>query len=227
MKIRIINPDYGEKRSDMDARCRWLSQYVSSGTELSMECLTDTPVEINSMADALLAGPEILRMAETAEAEGCSAVVLYCFSDPAAEACRERLQIPVIGGAQAALMMAALQGKRIGVILTDPGRIPEKEWFLRTLGIASDRIASIEAISFAGHSIWKERDAALHLLIEKGKEMKETRHVDVLIPGCLSFLGLGEALSDAVGLPVIDPAVAAVTLAENCARQRQKAGFSI
>lgn len=57
--------------------------------------------------------------------------------------------------------------------------------------------------------------------------MKETRHVDVLIPGCLSFLGLGEALSDAVGLPVIDPAVAAVTLAESCARQRQKAGFSI
>ena len=222
MKIRIINPDYGERRSNMDARCRWLSQYTAPDTELSMECLTETHVTIDSPADAVLAGPEILRMAEAAEAEGCSAVVLYCFSDPAAEACRQRLSIPVIGGAQASLLMGALAGKRMGVILTDPARIPEKELFLRTLGIAPERIAAVDAIPFAGRPVWAHREEALRCLIEKGNELKEKAHADVLIPGCLSFLGLGDALSDATGLPVIDPAVAAVTLAESCARRGRR-----
>ncbi len=227
MKIRIINPDYGERQSDMEARCRWLSQYTALDTELSMECLTETRVTIDSPADAVLAGPEILRMAERAEAEGCAAVVLYCFSDPAADACRQRLSIPVIGGAQASLVMGALAGRRLGIILTDPARIPEKGQFLRTLGIAPERIAAIDAIPFAGCSIWGNRKEALRCLIEKGMELKETAHVDVLIPGCLSFLGLGDALADAVGVPVVDPAVAAVTLAESCARQHRRAAWSI
>ncbi len=227
MKIRIINPDYGERRSDMDERCRWLSQYAAPDTELSMECLTETRVTIDSPADAVLAGPEILRMAERAEAEGCSAVVLYCFSDPAADACRQRLSIPVIGGAQASLVMGALAGRRMGVILTDPARIPEKEQFLRTLGVAPERIAAVDAIPFAGRSVWANREEALRCLIEKGLELKEKAHADVLIPGCLSFLGLGGALSDAVGLPVIDPAVAAVTLAESCARRQRRAAWSL
>lgn len=225
MTIYLINPDWGETRRDMDARCRWLSQYVPPDTALCMDCLTETRVEINGPDDAALAGPEILAMAERAEAGGADAVVLYCFSDPAADACRARLSIPVIGGAQAAMMTAALTGRRAGILLTDRARIPEKELFLRTLGAAPDRIAAVDAIDFAGRSVWAHRDEALAQLIEKGKELRDRAHVDVLVPGCLSFLGLGDALSAAVGLPVVDPAVAAVSLAAALARQHRRAGL--
>lgn len=227
MRIHLINPDYGEQRSDMDARCRWLARYVSPETELSMECLTETPVTIASQADIVFAGPEILLMALRAEAEGADAAAIYCFSDPAAEACREKLSIPVIGGAQAAMAMAALTGRRIAVILTDPARIPEKELFLRGLGIDPGRIAAVDAISFAGRSIWEHREEALARFIEKGRDLKKRCHADVLVPGCFSFLGLGPALSEAVGLPVIDPAIALVRAAEDMVRLRQHPAYTV
>ena len=37
--------------------------------------------------------------------------------------------------------------------------------------------------------------------------------------GCLSFLGLAEPLSRELGIPVIDPAIGAVSLAESLVRQ--------
>jgi allantoin racemase len=83
MKIRIINPDYGTPRELMDRETAMLQRVVDKGTELSMECLTETKVEIDSAREAVLAGPEILRMTRRAEEEGCHAVVIYCFSDPA------------------------------------------------------------------------------------------------------------------------------------------------
>lgn len=227
MRIHLINPDYGEKKSDMADRCRWLAQYVPSAVGLTMDCLTRTRVTIDSPEDVVLAAPEILSMARRAEAEGAASVGVYCFSDPAVSACREALSIPVVGGAEASMTMAALTGRRIAVILTDPARIPEKWQFLRGLDLGADRIAAIDAIPFAGRSLWAHREEALACFIEKGRELKDTCDADVLVPGCLSFLGLGDALSDAVGLPVIDPAVALVTMAAGMASMRQRAAWAI
>ena len=77
MKIRIINPDYGVGEKNMAQRCRILQQFVGPDVELSMVCLTRTKVEIDSAADVVLAGAEILDLAQEAEQEGCDAVVLY------------------------------------------------------------------------------------------------------------------------------------------------------
>ena len=49
--------------------------------------------------------------------------------------------------------------------------------------------------------------------------MRET-HTEAIVLGCLSFLGLAEPLSRVLGIPVIYPAVAAVTTAESIVRQR-------
>lgn len=222
MKIYIINPDYGVRREDMDRRCEMLQKHVGPDVTLAMDCLVETKVEIDSEWEAALAAPEILRMAEAAEKHGYDAVVLYCFSDPAAAACRERLTIPVIGGAQAAMMTVPLVGKRAAVLLADPHRIGEKELFLPTLGIDRTRIAAIDAIDFGGRDLWTERKAVLQALTEKGREIIRYSHADVLVLGCLSMLGLGIPLADQLGVPVIDPAIAAVTMAESVVRQTMR-----
>lgn len=221
MKLYIINPDYGEKREDMDARCEILQRHVGPDVTTSMDCLTETKVEIDSAADALLAGPEILAMAERAEKNGADAVILYCFSDPAIEACRERLTIPVIGGAEASLLLSPLSMRRAGILLADKSRVNEKILFTRTRGLDPARIAMVDAIDFHGKSIWDDREGALSALIEKGNEMK-AKGVDGLILGCLSFLGLAAPLAKALGIPVIDPAIAAVTMAEAMVRMEIK-----
>ncbi len=218
MKLYIINPDYGVSRKDMDERCEMLSRRVGPDVTLHMDCLTETKVEINSASDVCLAAPEIIRMGKKAEREGFDAVILYCFSDPAVDALREQLTIPVIGGAQAALLAALPLCRQMSILLADPARIPEKEIFVRTLGISSSRIGRVEAIDFQGKSIWDHREEALQALIRQGQAMKE-EGAQCIVLGCLSFLGLAAPLAEAIGLPIIDPALAAVAVAEATVRQ--------
>ena len=70
MKLMIINPDWGMTKEQMEERCRFLSVYAGRDTELSMRCLEETQVQLDSVADAVLAGPEILKIAMEAERDG-------------------------------------------------------------------------------------------------------------------------------------------------------------
>ena len=70
--------------------------------------------------------------------------------------------------------------------------------------------------------MWAERERVLDLLTEAGKHLLAAGRVQVLLLGCLSFLGLAHPLSERLGVPVVDPAVAPVALAECLVRQGLK-----
>ena len=219
MKIFIINPDYGVTPEQMAERCRLLSVHVGPDVELHMECLTQNHIEIDSALDAALAAPEIISMAIRAEREGYDAVVLYCFSDPAVDACREVLSIPVVGGGQASCLLAPLVGRQAGLLLADTTRYAEKQLFVAGCGVDASRISAIGGIDARGVDLWAERERLLELLAQAGERLLRTSGVQVLLLGCLSFLGLAKPLSERLGVPVIDPAVAPVSLAESLVRQ--------
>ena len=119
MKILIINPDYGMTQEEMALRCRILEEYTAPDTQLAMVCPQSSGVELNSALDVVLAAPEIVQLAADGQNAGFDAVVLYCFSDPVIDACREALRIPVIGGAQASCLAALNVCRSFGVILAD------------------------------------------------------------------------------------------------------------
>lgn len=219
MKIFIINPDYGMTDEQLAERCRLLSPYVGRDVELHMECLTQSRVEIDSALDAALAAPEIITLAARAQREGYNAVVIYCFSDPALDACREILHIPVVGGGQAACLLAPLVGRQAALLLADTLRVAEKRLFVEQCGVAPGRIAAIGGIDGRGLDFWRDRDKTLARLADAGRKLLDESGAQVLILGCLSFLGLAKPLSERLGVPVIDAAVAAVSLAESLARQ--------
>lgn len=220
MKILIINPDYGMTQEEMALRCRILEEYTAPDTQLAMVCPQNSGVELNSALDVVLAAPEIVQLAADGQNAGFDAVVLYCFSDPVIDACREALRIPVIGGAQASCMAALNVCRSFGVILADEARLPEKKLFLRTLGVSPERIGQIAAVNLNGISPWADRETTFKKLLACGQKMMRETHTEAIVLGCLSFLGLAEPLSRVLGLPVIDPAVAAVTTAESIVRQR-------
>lgn len=220
MKILIINPDYGMTQEEMSLRCRILEEYTAPDTQLAMVCPQNSGVELNSALDVVLAAPEIVQLAADGQNAGFDAVVLYCFSDPVIDACREALRIPVIGGAQASCLAALNVCRSFGVILADEARLPEKKLFLRTLGISPERIGQIAAINLNGISPWADRETTFKKLLACGQKMMRETHTEAIVLGCLSFLGLAEPLSRVLGIPVIDPAVAAVTTAESIVRQR-------
>lgn len=220
MKILIINPDYGMTQEEMALRCRILEEYTAPDTQLAMVCPQNSGVELNSALDVVLAAPEIVQLAADGQNAGFEAVVLYCFSDPVIDACREVLRIPVIGGAQASCLAALNVCRSFGVILADEARLPEKKLFLRTLGVSPERIGQIAAVNLNGISPWADRETTFKKLLACGQKMMRETHTEAIVLGCLSFLGLAEPLSRVLGIPVIDPAVAAVTTAESIVRQR-------
>ena len=220
MKILIINPDYGMTQEEMALRCRILEEYTAPDTQLAMVCPQSSGVELNSALDVVLAAPEIVQLAADGQNAGFDAVVLYCFSDPVIDACREALRIPVIGGAQAACLAALNVCRSFGIILADEARLPEKKLFLRTLGVSPERIGQIAAVNLNGISPWADRETTFKKLLACGQKMMRETHTEAIVLGCLSFLGLAEPLSRVLGIPVIDPAVAAVTTAESIVRQR-------
>ena len=220
MKILIINPDYGMTQEEMALRCRILEEYTAPDTQLAMVCPQNSGVELNSALDVVLAAPEIVQLAADGQNAGFDAVVLYCFSDPVIDACREALRIPVIGGAQASCLAALNVCRSFGVILADEARLPEKKLFLRTLGVSPERIGQIAAVNLNGISPWADRETTFKKLLACGQKMMRETHTEAIVLSCLSFLGLAEPLSRVLGIPVIDPAVAAVTTAESIVRQR-------
>lgn len=220
MKILIINPDYGMTQEEMALRCRILEEYTAPDTQLAMVCPQNSGVELNSALDVVLAAPEIVQLAADGQNAGFDAVILYCFSDPVIDACREALRIPVIGGAQASCLAALNVCRSFGVILADEARLPEKKLFLRTLGVSPERIGQIAAVNLNGISPWVDRETTFKKLLACGQKMMRETHTEAIVLGCLSFLGLAEPLSRVLGIPVIDPAVAAVTTAESIVRQR-------
>ena len=220
MKILIINPDYGMTQEEMALRCRILEEYTAPDTQLAMVCPQSSGVELNSALDVVLAAPEIVQLAADGQNAGFDAVVLYCFSDPVIDACREALRIPVIGGAQASCLAALNVCRSFGVILADEARLPEKKLFLRTLGVSPERIGQIAAVNLNGISPWADRETTFKKLLACGQKMMRETHTEAIVLGCLSFLGLAEPLSRVLGIPVIDPAVAALTTAESIVRQR-------
>lgn len=220
MKILIINPDYGMTQEEIALRCRILEEYTAPDTQLAMVCPQSSGVELNSALDVVLAAPEIVQLAADGQNAGFDAVVLYCFSDPVIDACREALRIPVIGGAQASCLAALNVCRSFGVILADEARLPEKKLFLRTLGVSPERIGQIAAVNLKGISPWADRETTFKKLLACGQKMMRETHTEAIVLGCLSFLGLAEPLSRVLGIPVIDPAVAAVTTAESIVRQR-------
>lgn len=220
MKILIINPDYGMTQEEMALRCRILEEYTAPDTQLAMVCPQSSGVELNSALDVVLAAPEIVQLAADGQNAGFDAVILYCFSDPVIDACREALRIPVIGGAQASCLAALNVCRSFGVILADEARLPEKKLFLRTLGVSPERIGQIAAVNLNGISPWADRETTFKKLLACGQKMMRETHTEAIVLGCLSFLGLAEPLSRVLGIPVIDPAVAAVTTAESIVRQR-------
>ncbi len=214
MKFKIINPDWGMTEEQMEQRCRILEDYTRHRVQLSMECLTQTKVSLDSLVDLVRAGPEILKIAIRAEQEGYDAVILYCFSDPVMEACRQAVSIPVVGAGQAAYLLLPAVAYHGVLLAADQNRIPEKMVSLSRTGLAADRICGYEPVHARDLDPIEHRRQLKKELLKAGRRALEHTDAQALILGCLSFLGLSEELSAELMVPVIDPGPASVCLAE-------------
>jgi allantoin racemase len=186
MLVRLIVPITGLTEEAIEERLSYLRGIADLGTEVEAVQVETGPLAIESKADAVLAGPEILRLVTEAERDGVDAAIIWCGGDPALAAARELVDIPVIGPGEAMTALSMVLGHR-------PCRVvPE----IPVLEMRNDLDATVEA---------------LRVEIE---ERIERREGDVFVLGCLALWGLGERFRESLGVPILDGAEASLKVAE-------------
>lgn len=190
---------------------------ASPGVEISLACLTRGTRSIESEYDMALAQPETVRLVKQAEADGVAACIITCFGDPGAAAAKEVVSIPVVGEGEAAIYIAALLGFRFTILITERSLFPMMRSLVRRLGLEA-RLASVRAV---GESVFDFSLDCLPRVVNESVRAIEDDGAEVIVMGCTG-VGLDmpnrvrEGISSEIGVyvPVIDPAKAAMKLAE-------------
>lgn len=193
-----------------------LRDYAAKDNEVVAEPTAMGPAAIESARDAAIVVPELIRLAPLAEERGFDAIIIGCFSDPGIDALRELLRIPVIGPGAASLHLAAQLGTRISV-LTPAGRgLGRVAARMRGLGLGP-LLVSVRGIGLSVMELARQEPGALDKAAKAAALAVEQDQADVLVLGCMSmaFLpGICETLSKRVGVPVVNPVIAALKTAE-------------
>jgi len=144
-------------------------------------------------------------------AEDSGAFVIACFSDPGLRQAREASARPVFGMAECGLLTALARGRRFGVISILETSLPRHLEYIRALGIES-RLAADLPVGLGVLEL--ENDAlALDRMSAVGSRLRDRHGADVIVMGCAGMAALRERLEDAIGVPVIEPVQAAVSMA--------------
>lgn len=214
MKLIILNPDSTGMTEEMiQARVDRMKSAARPGTEISMEYQKKTKICVDSALDEAVTSLELIEKAVQAQKDGYDAIGLYCAGDPAIDAIREAVSIPVVGGGQASLQLAIGLGYKFSWITSSKNKAPSDK-LIRCSGIDYSRLASIRNV-VVDIATAKDlnRQRMVDCLVECGtKCMQDGAHV--LILGCLVFAGMGKEVSKQLGIPVVDPAFSIVAMAE-------------
>jgi allantoin racemase len=179
------------------------------GPTITCETLPEGPFGIETQVHVDgVAIPLAKLVAKRTEAD---AFVIACYSDPGLFVCREVTQKPVFGIAECGLLTAMARGQRFGVIAIARRSIPRHIRYMRQMGIM-DRLANERPLEMSVAEA-ASGDGTLARMIAVGSDLRDIDGADVIIMGCAGMARHRRALEDALGIPVVDPVQAAVTMA--------------
>ena len=196
-------------------RRTFLERFATPGTEVHVRSPAQGRDSIESAWDAAVVGPHLIDGVLAAEREGFDAAIIGCFSDPALDAAREAASIPVIGPGMAAVHLALQLGDRISIISPNNGDVGRSRAFMRGLGL-EDRLASARGMGLSVPDLARAHGAAMEQIVETARRCVHEDGADVLILGCMSmaFLDPTPHLVSNLGIPVVNPVIAAIKTAE-------------
>ena len=139
------------------------------------------------------------------------AFVIACFSDPGLRRAREVCGRPVFGMAESGLLTALAHGRRFGVISILESSLARHLSYIRELGIDS-RLAADLPLGLGVLEL-QDRALALQRMSTVGARLRDEQGADVIVLGCAGMAALRAPLEDTLGIPVIEPVQAAVSMA--------------
>ncbi|WP_332691392.1 aspartate/glutamate racemase family protein [Bosea sp. (in: a-proteobacteria)] len=207
--IYVINPNSTERvTKEIDTAVAPLR--LAGGPAIDCLTLAEGPPGIQSQRDVDGLIPALLKRAAGLENEA-AAFVIACFSDPGMHALREQSTRPVLGIAESGVLTALTLGQRFGIVAMLQNSIPRHLRYLGAMGVMS-RFAGDLPVNLTIAEM-ADDELTLGRMIAVGRTLRDTHHADVLVMGCAGMARFRETLERELGIPVVEPTQAAVTLA--------------
>ncbi len=209
LPIVVLNPNSSQSVTDALSEALEPLRF-SGGPPIRCETLAAGPPAIET--DAHVAGviEPVCDYLREHEADS-GAYVIACFSDPGLRQAREVSARPVFGMAECGLLTALAHGRRFGVISILAASLPRHLSYIRALGIesrlAGDLPVGLGVLELEDHAI------ALDRMSTVGARLRDEHGADVVVMGCAGMAALRARLEHRLGVPVIEPVQAAVSMA--------------
>jgi allantoin racemase len=183
MRILVVYPILFKEEFESSFKGK---NFVRKDTIVDYTFIEYGPSSIESVYDAEIAAPFIIRKIEAAEKNGYDAAVISCMLDPGVRACKEAVSIPVIGAREASYAIATLLGDKISTVY--PEGIP-------VLNLQDNPERTFQ-------------------ILRKNAQRALKDGAQVLILGCTGLTGMASKLQKELGVPVLEPEGCALKIAE-------------
>ncbi len=207
-QILVINPNSNQDVKKGMAK-ELQSFNFSDGPEIICEELPQGPFGIESQADVESVKLPLRNI--VSERKDIDAFVIACYSDPGLQVCREATVRPVFGIQECGVLTAMAQGDRFGVIALQESSIRRHLLYLRQMGVtgrfAKERAANLSVEECATGIKTFEK------LCTVSNQLRDEDKADTIILGCAGMASHRSRLESKIGIPVIDPVKAAVSMA--------------
>jgi len=214
MKILVANPNTSAGVTDRLVASGKL--VASPGTELLPMTASYGVPYIATRAEAAIGAAAALDM--LAGRRGTmDAAIIAAFGDPGLGGARELFDFPVVGMAEAAMLVACTLGRSFGIVSFSRSLEP---WFAEIVAWhgLSGRCAAIRTLDEAFTSIDEVQEEKEQVLVELANRTVANDQADVIILAGAPLAGLANKIRERVPVPLVDGIQAAVTMAEGLVR---------
>ena len=210
MRLLLVNPNISADVTGVMADEARRS--ASPGTEIVPATARFGALYIENRAEAAIAGHAVLD-AIAEHGAGMDGVIVSAFGDPGLAAARELFDVPVVGIAESAFLLAWTLGRRYSIVAMT-SRLGT--WFREAAeehGLAG-RLASVRALAEGPTDIARAKDELRERLVAEAVKAVEIDGAEVVILGGGPIAGLAREVADRIPVPAMDGVSCAVRLAE-------------
>jgi allantoin racemase len=217
-RVLLINPNVS---TDMT---RGILASARSVASPDLELTAVNPREglpsIEGPYDGALVAPQVVDIAQRADAAGYAGLVIACFDDVALDAARSVATGPVVGICEASVTLCATVAWRFAIVTTTVNAVAVIERLVNRYGHSARCLVRAADIRVSDSQTGAAE--ALDRIRAKVKRTIEEEGAEAIILGSASMTGKAAALEREFGCPVIDPVVAGVALIDALTRMRAR-----
>ena len=210
MRILVINPNTSEEMTqDIDREAR---QYARPETEIETVSPAWGPRSIEGHYEEELGAVAALELIRE-RASAFDGVVIACYGDPGLHAAREVSPVPVVGIAEASMLMACTVAHSFSIVTVLPRVKPLLENMVRLHGLER-RCASIRTTLLSVLDCERDPTAAAREIVKAARLAIDEDGAEAVLLGCAGMGPLDKVVEAEVGVPVLDGVACAVKLVE-------------